>query len=70
LVGDHVTNKDSTGYKGERMERGRGYAPPVGPIDNVAACGVATPVREAKLKAMQKLSDQTEALSKHAGQKK
>jgi hypothetical protein len=40
LVGDHVTNRDSTGYKGERMDRGRGYSPPVGPTDNVAACGV------------------------------
>ena len=40
MVGDHITNRDSTGYKGERMDRGRGYAPPVGPTDNVAACGV------------------------------
>lgn len=39
IVGDHVTNRDSTGYKGERMDRGRGYSPPVGPTDNVAAVG-------------------------------
>jgi len=38
---NHVTHRgDSTGYTGERLDRGRGYAPPVGPTDNVAACGV------------------------------
>jgi hypothetical protein len=39
-VGDHITNKASTGYRGEPLVRGSGYSPPVGPTDNVAACGV------------------------------
>jgi hypothetical protein len=26
LVGDHVTNKGSTGYKGEELVRGKGFA--------------------------------------------
>ena len=38
-VGDHVTHRgQSTGYKGESMERGRGYAPPQGPT-NMALSG-------------------------------
>jgi hypothetical protein len=38
-VGDHVTHKgQSTGYKGEAMDRGRGYAPPQGPT-NMALSG-------------------------------
>jgi hypothetical protein len=41
LVGDHVTHKgNSTGYRGEKLVRGQGYSPPVGPTDNVKACGV------------------------------
>jgi hypothetical protein len=40
-VGDKVTHvKGSTGYRGEPLVRGSGYSPPVGPTDNVAACGV------------------------------
>ena len=39
-VGDHITNKSGTGYRGEPLVRGSGYSPPVGPTDNVAACGV------------------------------
>jgi hypothetical protein len=30
-VGDHVTNRGSTGYKGEQLVRGAGYNAPVGP---------------------------------------
>jgi hypothetical protein len=40
LVGDHITHKGSTGYRGEELVRGKGYSGPVGPTDNVAACGV------------------------------
>lgn len=40
LVGDHVTNKASTGYRGEELVRGKGYSGPVGPTDNVKAVGV------------------------------
>jgi hypothetical protein len=40
LQGDHVTNKGSTGYRGEELVRGQGYSPPVGPTDNVKAVGV------------------------------
>ena len=40
-VGDHVTHvKGSTGYTGEKLVRGQGYNAPVGPTDNVKACGV------------------------------
>lgn len=39
-VGDHVTNKASTGYRGEELVRGKGYSGPVGPTDNVKAVGV------------------------------
>jgi hypothetical protein len=40
--GDHVTTLGGgkTSYKGEPDFTRRGYAPPVGPTDNVAACGV------------------------------
>jgi hypothetical protein len=38
--GNHITNKDSTGYRGEKLYGGPGYMPPVGPTNNVAACGV------------------------------
>jgi hypothetical protein len=41
FYGDHVTNKgSSTGFKGEKLDGGRGYSPPVGPTNNVAAVGV------------------------------
>ena len=40
-VGSHVTNRGDTGYRGEELVRGKGYAPPVGPTDNVKAVGVA-----------------------------
>ena len=41
LQGDHTTNsKSGTGYRGEELVRGPGYSPPVGPTNNVAACGV------------------------------
>jgi hypothetical protein len=37
--GDHVTHRgNSTGYTGERLDRGRGYAPPQGPT-NMALAG-------------------------------
>jgi hypothetical protein len=40
-VGDHTTNRPgSSGYKGESMDRGRGYATPVGISDPVKAVGV------------------------------
>jgi hypothetical protein len=40
-VGDHIMEKrGSTGYRGEEMDRGKGYTPPVGPTDNVKAVGV------------------------------
>jgi hypothetical protein len=39
-VGDHITNESSTGYRGEELVRGKGYAPPVGPTDNIKAVGV------------------------------
>jgi hypothetical protein len=40
LLGDHITNKATTGYRGEELVRGKGYSGPIGPTDNVAACGV------------------------------
>jgi hypothetical protein len=39
-VGDHATRTGATGYRGEELVRGKGYAPPVGPTDNVKAVGV------------------------------
>ena len=32
-VGDHVTNRGSTGYRGEPLVRGAGYNTPVGPTN-------------------------------------
>jgi hypothetical protein len=41
FYGDHTTNRPgSSGFKGEKLDGGRGYSPPVGPTDNVAAVGV------------------------------
>jgi hypothetical protein len=41
FYGDHVTNRPgSTGFKGEKLDGGRGYSPPRGPTNNVAAVGV------------------------------
>jgi hypothetical protein len=41
FYGDHTTNRPgSSGFKGEKLDGGRGYQPPVGPTDNVAAVGV------------------------------
>jgi hypothetical protein len=41
MLGDHTTHsKTSTGYRGEDLVRGKGYSGPIGPTDNVAACGV------------------------------
>lgn len=40
MLGDHLTDKSSTGYRGEQLVRGKGYSGPVGPTNNVAACGV------------------------------
>ena len=41
MLGDKVTHvAGSTGYRGEPLVRGKGYSPPQGPTDNVAACGV------------------------------
>ena len=40
LLGDHITNKSSTGYRGENLVRGKGYSGPIGPTDNVKAVGV------------------------------
>jgi hypothetical protein len=40
-VADHGTDRGgSTGYSGEELVRGKGYATPVGPTDNVKAVGV------------------------------
>jgi hypothetical protein len=39
-VGDHITNKASTGYRGEQLVRGRGYEPPGMISDPVKAVGV------------------------------
>ena len=39
-VGSHVTDGRDTGYRGEEWVRGKGYAPPQGPTDNVKAVGV------------------------------
>jgi hypothetical protein len=40
FVGDHVTNRDSTGYRGEPLVRGPGYNAPLGITDPVKAVGV------------------------------
>jgi hypothetical protein len=44
LVGDHITNKSSTGYKGDPDFTRKGYAPPVGPtsFSNVGVGGGRT----------------------------
>jgi hypothetical protein len=39
-IGTHVTNRTESGYRGDPVNIGRGYQPPVGPTDNVAAVGV------------------------------
>jgi hypothetical protein len=39
-IGNHVTKSSSSSYRGDPWGAGRGYSPPVGPTDNVAACGV------------------------------
>jgi hypothetical protein len=38
--GSHVTRGEDSNYRGDPFYRGKGYATPVGPTDNVAACGV------------------------------
>jgi hypothetical protein len=38
--GTHVTRGQESNYRGDPFYRGKGYATPVGPTDNVAACGV------------------------------
>jgi hypothetical protein len=42
LIGNHATHQGkSTPYRGEPdFTRQKGYSPPQGPTDNVAACGV------------------------------
>jgi hypothetical protein len=40
LQGSHVTRGGESGYRGDPDYVRRGYQPPVGPTDNVAACGV------------------------------
>jgi hypothetical protein len=41
FYGDHTTSRPgSSGFKGEKLDGGRGYSPPVGPTNNVAAVGV------------------------------
>jgi len=44
LVGDHVTNKGSTGYKGDPDFARKGYSPPVGPtsFNNIGPGGGRT----------------------------
>jgi hypothetical protein len=37
--GDHITRGGSSGYRGDPFYRGKGYATPQGPTDNVAAVG-------------------------------
>jgi hypothetical protein len=39
--GSHVTRGEESNYRGDPFYRGKGYATPVGPSDNVAAVGVA-----------------------------
>ncbi len=39
-VGDHTMHGRETGYRGEKLDAGRGYQTPVGPTDNVKAVGV------------------------------
>jgi hypothetical protein len=40
MMGDHVTNKDSTGYRPGPLYGGRGYNAPYGITDPVKAVGV------------------------------
>src|SRR6516225_5392020 len=40
MQGSHVTRGEDSNYRGDPFYRGKGYATPVGPTDNVAACGV------------------------------
>jgi len=40
MQGSHVTRGEESSYRGDPFYRGKGYATPVGPTDNVAACGV------------------------------
>jgi hypothetical protein len=40
MQGSHVTRGEESNYRGDPFYRGKGYATPVGPTDNVAACGV------------------------------
>jgi hypothetical protein len=44
LVGDHITNKSSTGYRGDPDFTRKGYTPPVGPtsFNNVGPGGGRT----------------------------
>jgi hypothetical protein len=41
-LGNHITERGHKPLKGVRADphKGQGYSPPVGPTDNVAACGV------------------------------
>jgi hypothetical protein len=39
MQGSHVTRGEESNYRGDPFYRGRGYATPVGPTDNVAAVG-------------------------------
>jgi hypothetical protein len=39
--GSHVTRGEESNYRGDPFYRGKGYATPVGPTDNVKAVGVA-----------------------------
>jgi hypothetical protein len=40
MQGSHVTRGEDSSYRGDPFYRGKGYATPVGPTDNVAAVGV------------------------------
>jgi hypothetical protein len=40
MQGSHVTRGEDSNYRGDPFYRGKGYATPVGPTDNVAAVGV------------------------------
>ena len=40
MQGSHVTRGEESSYRGDPFYRGKGYATPVGPTDNVAAVGV------------------------------
>ena len=39
MQGSHVTRGEDSSYRGDPFYRGKGYATPVGPTDNVAAVG-------------------------------